>query len=377
MTRPLFDAHNKGVLYPFMRMNVFSLLLYGHDTIECAYYLAPDRGCLLDYERLSVKKEELRLSKSRKPASIKIGCEEFMLAGHGTGSGYPFLIENEAFSIQFGEFNKPSFFVTFRSIALWHQSAHGLHERFLAWAASVGLRAYSPEKLSRVDFTFDYHLPIIDFDEDNFVSSFAKDNQHRNHGKVQTFRLGEGDLCLRVYNKCDEINESSAKTWFYKLWGMEQDVWRIEWQARKSWLRSVGIRTFEDLRERQGDLLRVLVKDHTTLRVKTKDSNRSRWSLHPLWQDLQERASKMEGLGVVRELDAPALLDERMMRITIIMYGYMKRIAAIYSLHGNTPAISLKQACAHLAVSLENIHDPLTWQTDVERRMIEMRLGEW
>lgn len=353
------------------------LLLSGHDTIECAYYLALSEGCLLNYERLAVEKEMMRQSKSRNPTPIKLGCEEFMLAGHGTGSGYPFLIENEAFSIQFGEFNTPSFFVTFRSIALWHSGAQGLHVRFLAWAASVGLHSYQHERLSRVDFTFDYHLPVIDFDEDNFVSSFAKDNQHRKHGKVQTFRLGEGDLVLRVYNKCDEIQESSAKTWFYDLWGMEQGVWRIEWQARKEWLRLVGIKTFEDLKERQGDLLRVLVQQHTTLRIKTEDSNRSRWPLHPLWQDLQERVEKMEGLGVVRELDMPGLLDERMMRISISMYGYMKRVAAIYSLQGATRAISLQQTRAHLALMMEQIHDPLTWQTDVERRITEMRLGEW
>lgn len=353
------------------------LLLSGHDTIECAYYLAPSEGCLLDYERLAVEKEIMRQSKSRKPMLIKLGCEEFMLSGHGTGSGYPFLIENEAFSIQFGEFNNPSFFVTFRSIALWHQSAQGLHERIMAWAASVGLRAYLPERLSRVDITFDYHLPVIDFDEDNFVTSFAKDNQYRKNRKVQTFRLGEGELGLRVYNKCDEIQESSAKTWFYELWGMDQDVWRIEWQTRKDWLRRFGIRTFEDLKERQGDLLRILVNDHTTLRIQSEDSNRSRWPLHPLWQDLQARASQMEGLGIVRELDMDRLLDERMNRITISLYGYMKRIAAIYSLQGKTPAASLKQARAHLAVQLEHLHDPLTWPLDVERRMKEMRLGEW
>lgn len=353
------------------------LLLSGHDTIECAYYLAPDSGCLLDYERLAVEKETMRLSKSRKPTPMKLGCEEFMLAGHGTKSGYPFLIENEAFSIQFGEFNNPSFFVAFRSIALWHQSAQGLHERFLAWAASVGLRAYQPEKLSRVDFTFDYHLPLIDFDEDNFVSSFAKDNQHRKHGKVQTFRLGEGDLVLRIYNKCDEIQESSAKTWFYDLWGMEQGVWRIEWQARKDWLRVVGIKTFEDLKERQGDLLRILVNDHTTLRIKTGDSNRSRWPLHPLWQDLQERVAQMEGLGVVRELDMAGLLDERQMRNAISMYGYMKRIAAIKCLQSGLPMMTHDHAQKHLGILLNRIHDPLTWQTDVERRMTEMRLGEW
>ena len=355
----------------------FLLLLSGHDTIECAYYLAPADDCLLDYERLAVMKEEMRLSKSRKPTPIKLGSEEFLLAGHGTKSGYPFLMENEAFSIQCGEFNKPSFYVAFRSLALWHSSAQGLHERFLAWAQSVGLRAYQPERLSRVDFTFDYHLPLIDFDEDNFVSSFAKDNQHRKNGKVQTFRLGGGDLALRVYNKSDEIQESSAKTWFYDLWGMEQGVWRIEWQARKDWLRVVGIKTFEDLQERQGDLLRVLVNDHTTLRIKTEDSNRSRWPVHPLWQDLQERVAQMEGLGVVRELDMAGLLDERQMRIAIILYGYMKRVAAIHCLQGGLPMISHDEAHQHLGIMLDQIHDPLTWQNDVERRITEMRLGEW
>lgn len=115
------------------------LLLCGHDTIECAYYLARSDSCLIDYERLAVEKDIMRQSKSRKSTPIKLGCEEFMLAGHGTGSGYPFLIENEAFSIQFGEFNTPSFFVAFRSyfvafrsFALWHHSTQGLHQRFMA-----------------------------------------------------------------------------------------------------------------------------------------------------------------------------------------------------------------------------------------------------
>jgi len=194
---------------------------------------------------------------------------------------------------------------------------------------------------------------------------------------VQTFTFGEGDLGLNVYDKCDEIDEKSAKTWFHELWGMEREVWRIEWRARKEWLRRFGIKTFEDLKERQGDLLRVLVNEHTTLRLKTEDSNRSRWPVHPLWLDLQERVKQMDGLGVVRELDMPALLDERMTYITISLYGYMKRIAAIYSLQGQTPAISLKEARAHLALRIEQLHDPLTWETDVERRMTEMRLGEW
>jgi len=224
-----------------------TFLLYGHDTIECAYFLAPERNCLLDFERLAVEKETLRSTKVRRPSAIQLGSEEFLLMPNGTASGYPFLIQNDSFSIQFGEFNKPSFYVAFRSLALWQYGAAKLHQRFMDWAASIGMMAYQPERLSRVDFTFDYQIEAIDFDEDSFISQVTKDNQHRKNRQVQTFRFGQGNLLLRVYNKVDEIQEKSAKTWFFDLWGCAENVWRIEWQVRKEWLRLVGIKTVADL----------------------------------------------------------------------------------------------------------------------------------
>lgn len=95
-------------------------LLGGHDTIECAYYLAPAKGRGLDFELLVAEKEALALSKSRHPRALRLGCEEFLLYPNGTRSGFPFLMTNDAYRVQFGEFNKPNFFVTFQSFALWH-----------------------------------------------------------------------------------------------------------------------------------------------------------------------------------------------------------------------------------------------------------------
>lgn len=354
-----------------------ALLISGHDTVEVAYYLRTGRETTLDFDQLLGIRESLRTSKSRNPALVKLGTEEFLLASHGTRSGYPLLLENESFSVQCGESNQPSFFVTFRSIALWHLGLSELHERFLNWAMSMGLVSLQPESVSRLDYAFDYHLTSIDFDEDNFVSSFVKDNQHRKNGIVQTFRLGQGDLVLRCYNKSDEINESSSKTWLYQLWGRESDVWRIEWQARKEWLRDYGIKTVSDLESKQGDLLTFLVNDHTKLCIQSGDSNRSRWLLHPLWIDLQGQVEQIPALGQSRELNMDALLDARFMHITISVYGYLKRVAAIRSLQGETAPASLEKAQYFLSKHLRRIHDPLTWEYDVQRRMNEMRLGEW
>lgn len=352
-------------------------LISGFDTIECAYYLIASGDKALDFIELASQKEALIKAKINKPKPIKLGCEDFLLASHGTGSGYPFVIENDAFIIQLGEFNRPNFFVKYRSIALWHLGASALHQRFLTWAASVGYIMAQPERLSRVDYAFDYHLPMIDFDENSFVSKATKDSQFRKDGKVQTFKFGTDNVVLRVYNKVDEINEQSQKTWLFKLWGMEQDVWRIEWQVRKDQLRKLGISSFESLEERQGDLLRLLTKDHTTLRLKSSDSNRSRWALHPLWLDLIQQVNQMEGLGIVRDFNRMDLYDERLTRIAQSVYGYLKRVAAIDALYTGAEKSYMDEAFYHLQNIITEIHDPLTWQQEVDRRAKEMRLSEW
>jgi hypothetical protein len=206
----------------------FELLLHGIDTVQCAYYLTQERAGEWDFGKLLQTREDLRAQGNRDGAQLLLGGVPFVLFSHGTGSGYPFLLACEDFKVECGEFNTPSFFVTFRSQALWRESAPFLHEKFLRWAAAVGFVPYRPERLSRVDFAFDYDLPVIDFDEDCFLTRMHKDSQHRENGRVQTFTFGQGDIVLRVYDKVAEIEQQSAKAWFFLLWERDQDVWRIE-----------------------------------------------------------------------------------------------------------------------------------------------------
>lgn len=355
----------------------FRFLLAGLDTVECAYFLDTAFGCRLDFGRLLAEKEALRQAKSREPKAVTLGHVEFLLQPYGSSSGYPLVLSNEDWIVACGEFNNPSFFVKFKSLALWRDGADTLHRRFLEWAAGVGLSPFRPESLARVDFAFDYGLPRIDFDENSFVSLSSKDTQYRKDGQIQTFVLGKGDVVLRVYDKVAEIAEQSGKSWFFDLWGEKENVWRIEWQVRKPVLRRFGLRTFEDLAEGAGDLLRYLGHEHDTLRVPMPDSNRSRWPLHPLWRDLQAQTAAFSAQGVYREIDPGALLDERLLRIAISMYGYLKRIAAIRTLQAGLPDVSPEQALGQFERLLDKVHDPLTWRGDVAKRVDLMRLGQW
>ena len=66
--------------------------------------------------------------------------------------------------------------------------------------------------------------------------------------------------------------------------------------------------TFKDLYKRVGDLLKYLSEEHDTLREPNGDSNRSRWPLHPLWEDLRERIRFINQTGVREPYDKEAVL---------------------------------------------------------------------
>ncbi|MBU6482196.1 MAG: hypothetical protein KGS09_16825 [Nitrospirae bacterium] len=355
----------------------YKLLLHGIDTLQCAYYLSPPATKHLNFTKLAVIKEQLRMDKSREPRAVTLGGMEFFLQPYGSSSGYPFVLTNEDFKIELGEFNNPSCFVTFRSQALWGQSGSALHDKFLNWAIVIGCEVQQPETLSRVDFCFDYSLAERDFDVDSFVSLSNKDSQHREHGAIQTFTFGKGDVVLRVYDKVAEIKQQSAKVWFYALWGQEEHVWRIEWQVRKPLLRSCGIRTFADLQEHQGRLLWFLVEHHDTLRSRTEDSNRSRWPLHPLWVNLQQRITELHTLETKQVEGKELVLDERLIRLTISIYGYLKRMAALSCVKQGQPTMSEEEAYGLLGERLQRLFDPMSWKADVQKRMKAIELGEW
>ena len=354
------------------------LLLSGIDTIDCAYYLRPSNDCKLDFAALALVREAQQAAKRPEQATLSLGGTDFLLSPRGTASGYPYLMGNAETRIQFGEFNNPGFFVNFRSHALWHKGAQALHRELGQWADSMGLVPGRPEGLSRVDFAFDFHLPHIDFDEDSFLTQACKDAQHRKDRKLQTLRFGEGDIVLRIYDKSAEIREASAKTWFYALWGgVADNVWRIEFQVRKDVLKRFGVRTFQDLFDGSGDVLRFLVHEHTSLRVPHEDTNRSRWPLHPLWTMLQEHVDTLQAQGVVREVDADERLLEQLMRLAISVEGYIKRSAAIECVRRGGELLSHEQAIDAFDSFLRRVHNPLTWRTDVMKRADQVRLGQW
>ncbi len=339
-------------------------LLHGLDTVQCAYHLDVSHG-LINFEELRAFKESIRHTQFKKERLITLGGREFMLQPNGTRSGYPFVIEDRDFRIQFGEYNRPSFFVTFRSEALWRESSWELNEKFLEWARSIGLVVIDGASLSRADYSFDYYLPKVDFNEDSFVVRSKKDSKHRENGMAQTFTFGLGtDVVVRVYDKVAEIHQQSNKLFFFDLWGRDADVWRIEFQVRKEVLKDYGIRSFEDLNRYSGDLLEYLAGTHATLRAKQDGVNIEDCPLHPLWADLQQRIKELECYKGGRDVGRDRSIEERKKRMAVSMYGYLKRFGAFRSYENGEEFASFDEAAEYLKQELKFVYEPNTWVSD-------------
>ncbi|MDX9690461.1 MAG: hypothetical protein RBT70_08410 [Alphaproteobacteria bacterium] len=353
---------------------IFTFLAQGVDTLEVCYYLDM-RKPNFSFEKLMAMRDSIGRGKKKDGIAITFGGRDFFLNAGGTSSGFPFLIRDNDFIIQFGEFNSPSFSVKFLSKALWHKGYRAMHEEFLDWAGSMNLKPRKSETISRADLCFDYELINKAFGEKNFVSSFHRDCKFRSFGEDETYKFGVG-TCVRVYNKSSEIIKS-GKTWFYPIWGgLSDNVWRIEWQLNNAYLKERGLRTLEDFDKSIGFILGLLCEHHTSLRTITSDTNRSRWPVHPLWLDLREQISAF-GQQPIRALpNYRAHYPERVQRNIISMMGYLKSIAALSSLYDDAPPQGFHETLRNVSQHLNRIYDPVSWQQDVQHKMDKLRFSD-
>ncbi|MGB0920288.1 MAG: hypothetical protein ACPG1C_03090 [Alphaproteobacteria bacterium] len=309
--------------------------------------------------------------------------------GLSAGGGFPYtyVLSNERYRLRLAEHMQPRLHVQFMSEALWDLGPKEALREVREIIGRAGLRETRPASVSRVDWCFDFALRDIDFTEEHFLSKARKDAKHRGGGQTETFIFGRGDVLVRIYDKVKEIAEVSGKTWLFDLWGQNEGVWRIEAQARRAFLKQHGIRTPEDLFMHQGFVAHWIVDKHTTLRVPTGDSNRSRWPLHPLWDAVQAAARDMEGQEQGYELDLERPLAAALDDCLKSMEGMAKNYAAIVTMmndyevgpfyaNDNEAVPDLEQTFAMIKSRLERRVSPQMWENDVKTRRNIRRFGK-
>ena len=93
--------------------------------------------------------------------------------------------------------------------------------------------------------------------------------------------------------------------------------------------------------------------------------------------DLQERIAELHVLESKQVDGKELVLDERLIRPTISVYDYLKRMAAVSCVKEGKPMMSEEETFGLLGDRLRRLFDPLSWKFDVQKRIKAIELGEW
>ena len=143
-----------------------------------------------------------------------------------------------------------------------------------------------------VDFTTEHDLDAIDIN--HWVTRTTLFDKHYIRPHFTGWSIGYGgEISARLYNKTLEIKKSGKDylfpIWKSAGWNEEHSVWRLEFQYMREFLNQVDSVPLETFLTRQGSLWHFACTEWLRLCIPNpKDTNSSRWSMHPLWAVLSQ-----------------------------------------------------------------------------------------
>ncbi|MFA9477745.1 plasmid replication initiation factor [Phycisphaerales bacterium AB-hyl4] len=211
----------------------------------------------------------------------------------------------------------PNLYVSFTAHALWRLGPAQAVEQFVAFVAELGGEILGM-RVSRSDLCADFLIPggvSLDFIRSHRVSLSEKTRDHCDGDVLESFYVGQkgAPTQLRIYDKAREVLAGGTKMWFLDLWGLDacRDVWRVEYQLRRTPLKAFAIHCPADLSAKLAGLWSYLTEQWASLRLPV-GTNTSRRPVHPWWQAVQlcaERFGEPCQLQRVRSDDQLAQVD--------------------------------------------------------------------
>lgn len=200
------------------------------------------------------------------------------------------------------------------------------------------------EKVSRVDLFADF---TTDKDIENISRNLwiarasSLNTMHVLNQFTGWYRGAKSPIYGKLYNKTIEIKKSKkyylTDYWEQGGWNGEDNVWRLEFQARRTVLNQFKINTVHELKESMNDLWKYLTYKWLRLSIDDGTQNRSKWETDPWWEEIQN-ISFGDGcfsgrMRVIRNSTSPDIE-----RVFLMGLGYLTSYAA---LNGN-PTINLE-----------------------------------
>lgn len=269
-------------------------------------------------------------------AVMSIGEHHFVVKDKGT-KFYSFILADNWFHIQISESDRkilPTIYVQIKSELL---NCHGFDNTVTEIRNIVTslMDKIDKESISRVDIFIDF-LTDVSFeaiDRSSWVRR-AENFHFYCDGDIFTgITIGQGgDISARLYDKTVEIIKS-RKDFFKTIWQKQgwqegQQVWRLEFQLKRNFLKQMSVVTIDDLKVIINDIWQHCTHEWLRLSVDDGTKNKSRWETHPLWLKIgQVRFEAGTFACVVRKVSKSRYPDEQ--RLFSNGTGYLVSYAAM------------------------------------------------
>jgi len=228
-------------------------------------------------------------------AVLELSDHRFEVLAGGTRN-FPYTLKDGVFNIQLSKASSeklPMAYVQISSEALTLSGLIPVVRELISILRLLGL--FTEIKVSRVDICCDFSTSVnfADLSLDAWISRSSKLHDYFNDRVFGGYVFGKGSPMLaRLYDKTLEIKKSKKDymkdIWWGEGWDRKSQVWRLEFQIKRSVLVELGISSFDNLLATLNSMWRYATQNWLRLVLPGEDKTRSRWPDHPLWIELQK-----------------------------------------------------------------------------------------
>jgi len=243
-------------------------------------------------------------------AAMPTGREHIFLPG-GKGRNYRFHLEFPGYHLFIGISETadkiPNVYLSLNAKTIWQGQTDLTIAQVKEDIASLGGKV---ERIlpSRCDLSADFQLAeglTYQFLQEHRVSKSRKGNQISDGNTLETYYVGAktAPVQLRIYDKAKKVLKDSDSHWFRDVWQVEEinNIWRVEFQLRRTTLKHYGIYTLDDLYSKAGGIWQDLTTHWFTLRLPDNVKSERR-TIHPWWQQVQDCAAKFGDVQKVKRV---------------------------------------------------------------------------
>lgn len=315
----------------------FKLLRLAVDSLYLSYPGDLHPGVLRELVNLKNKAQSADPLEQAQ-AQFIVGGHIFEVKDKGAGM-FPFVLDDNAYRLQFSRPNKklPMAYVKVSAEYLAHKGPRSVQEELEKLLGEFGLLS-GRNMVSRIDLAADFSSPCImdSWHRSAWVTravqihSYAKDQQFTGW----TIGMG-GVIAARLYDKTQEIIHS-GKTWAAELWrpaGWEpgQQVWRLEFELKRDYLKERQLSSLESVLVNLNGLWSYATTEWLRLtEPNPDDSTRARWPTHPLWMALASVDWETSGGVLLKRFTNARLPDEKRLYSTV--FGSLASYMAIHQI---------------------------------------------